>query len=109
MKKLKEKKLPKKLPKFLHKYFWDIDPKEINPSTSSIYMINRILDRGNLKALNWVLNNFPLRLIKKTIKTQCDWQKKSINFWSIYFNLKRDQIKCLNKSYLSKRKTFWPY
>ena len=104
-----KKKPPNKLPKFLHRYFWDTEAEKVNPSAVSVYVINRLLDRGSLLSINWVLNNFPREIIKKTIKSRLDWQKKSINFWAHYFKLKHEEVRCLKKSYLSQRQSFWPY
>jgi len=109
MQKYSQKKLPRRLPKFLHKYFWEAKADQINPDLANFYIINRLLDKGNLVAIKWVLTNFPKSLIKKTIQTKRDWQKKSINFWAHYFKLKNEEVKCLSKDYLKKRYLHWHY
>jgi len=102
------KDLPSEVPSLFQKYFWDSGEFKIKLKNSR-YVINRLLDKGDLSAIKWVLKNFPKDLIIKTVKTRRDWQKKSANFWAVYFNLDGEDIKCLNKSYLNQRKEFWPY
>lgn len=68
------------LPKSLHKYFWDIDTKEADVNKKSKYFINRILEMGNMKAINWINKNFDRKIILDTIKTT-KLSLKSKNFW----------------------------
>lgn len=68
------------LPKSLHKYFWDIDSKKVDVNKKSKYFINRILELGNIKAINWINKNFDKRTILDTIKTT-KLSPKSKNFW----------------------------
>ncbi len=68
------------LPKSLHKYFWDIKTKEVDVNKKSKYFINRILELGNMKAINWLNKNFDKKTISDTIKTT-KLSPKSKNFW----------------------------
>ena len=42
--------LPAKLPKRLYRFFWDTDAAKVNPRTHPDYVINRLLDKGDLAA-----------------------------------------------------------
>jgi len=91
--------MPKKLPKSFQEYFWDTDFDKINLSSNTKYVIKRILDRGNLDSIKWILNNFPIDIIKHTLISSKDISRKTANFWAEYFNIPKSQITCLQKPY----------
>jgi hypothetical protein len=99
----------KKLPIFLKKYFWEVDFGEINPNKHSAFIIERILELGDQKATNWLLENFPKRTIKQVLCQTRKLSEKSANFWRQILKVDKGKIKCLQKSYLQKRKSHWPY
>lgn len=101
--------LPTSVPSELHLFFWDVDAQKLNPSKNPNYVINRLLDKGNLQAARWVLKNFPKELIVETIKTRRDFSPWTALFWAHYLNIPRQELKCLNPHYLKMRKTHWPY
>jgi len=100
--------LPARLPPSFYKFFWDVDAKKVNPSTHPYYVINRLLDKGNLAAVKWVRKNFPERLIKETIKTKRDFSFSTVNFWARYLDIPLEEIKCMQEPYLSMHKMHWP-
>ncbi|MEK7587599.1 MAG: hypothetical protein AAB457_02165 [Patescibacteria group bacterium] len=54
--------LPEHIPKGLHQYFWDVRAETLDPSKHPHYVINRLLDKGNLDAARWVVRSFgPIR------------------------------------------------
>lgn len=101
--------IPEKLPEFLHKYFWDTDAAKLNPRDAQKYVINRLLNRGSIDALKWLFQNFPKEVMIEVVKNSRDWFKRSVNFWTYYFNINRDEVICLNKQFQARRNSFWPY
>lgn len=101
--------MPKSIPKSLHKFFWDTDPGKLNPAQNSRYIIARLLDKGDLNAASWVLNNYDQQSIRDTLTSVRDFSPITGNFWSNYLNIPRDQILCLQKPYRRMRRTHWPY
>lgn len=106
---IKEPKLPQKLPASFYQFFWDVDPKKVNPRTHPYYVINRLLDKGDLSAARWVRRNFPEELIKETIKTKRDFAFSTIIFWARLLNIPLGEIKCMQEPYRSMRKMHWLY
>jgi len=102
-------KLPKKLPKKFRTLFWDSNFEIIDPSSKPLYVINRILDKGDLEAIHWVRQNFPEELIKETLKKLRDYSLKSATFWATIYNIPFTQVKCLQKPYLATRRQLWPH
>jgi hypothetical protein len=41
---------PEALPQSLYRYFWEVDPAQLDPGKHARYIINRLLDKGDLAA-----------------------------------------------------------
>ncbi|MCJ7531582.1 MAG: hypothetical protein MUO64_11205, partial [Anaerolineales bacterium] len=50
----------------------------IDPSKNPTYVINRLLDKGDLEAARWVLRHFSRELIAETLRT-----KRDFAFWVV--------------------------
>lgn len=98
-----------KAPSFLKKYFWDIDFKKLDISKSSVYVIERILELGDIKAIKWVLKTFKKELIKKVVMTRRGLSPKTANFWTLYFNIPKDKIICFRKGFPNPPVRTWNY
>ena len=101
--------LPAKLPRRLYRFFWDTAAAKVNPRTHPDYVINRLLDKGDLTAARWVVNNFSKQTITDTLKKQRDFSPWNGVFWSNFFGIPRQLVRCLQPSYLKMRRQLWPY
>lgn len=99
----------KLLPRFLKKYFWDVNFSELSKENYSSFIIERILEYGDERAVKWMKKNFNISEIKNVICKSKNLSQKSANFWQFIFNLKRDKILCLKKSFQKKRRAIWKY
>lgn len=102
-------RFPAVLPAEFRQYFWDINASDLDPNRHSHYIINRLLDKGNLRAARWVLRSFTIETIKETFRKRRDFSPWNGRFWSHYLNLSEKEVACLNPSYLNQRKQLWPY
>ncbi|OGK13362.1 hypothetical protein A3I50_01350 [Candidatus Roizmanbacteria bacterium RIFCSPLOWO2_02_FULL_37_9] len=98
-----------KLPRSLYRFFWDINAKMLNPSKHPKFVINRLLDKGDIEAVKWVRRNFSENEIEKTFKKLRDFRPKVASFWSLFLNIPKKEIICLQEPYLSMRKKHWSY
>lgn len=98
-----------KIPKSLHRYFWDVDVAKLDPKKKPYFVINRLLDKGDLEAARWVRKNYDEEQIRKTFKKMRDFNVKVGSFWSLFLNIPKNQVKCLQPSYLKMRRMHWPY
>ena len=99
----------KKLPRFLKKYFWDVDFKKIDLDNRRVYVLKRILEYGDEKAVHWMWKNFKTPEIKHALTDFRGYSQKSANFWAFILNIKKEDVKCLNRSFRETQKQFWPY
>ncbi len=90
-------------------YFWDVNFSELNKENHSSFIIERVLEYGDEKAVKWMKKNFNTSEIKNVICKSKNLSQKSANFWQLIFNLKRDKILCLRKSFQKKQKVIWKY
>lgn len=97
------------LPTFLKQYFWDVDFDQLTLEESGIFILKRVLDRGNDKAIKWLLQNYTREDIRKLLLVSRDLSAKTANFWADYLKVDKRKVVCLQKPYLSMRQMHWPY
>ncbi|OGK15985.1 hypothetical protein A2690_00840 [Candidatus Roizmanbacteria bacterium RIFCSPHIGHO2_01_FULL_39_12b] len=100
---------PIKIPKSLYKFFWDVNPEKVNPREKPYFVIQRLLDKGDIEAVRFVRGNFEPSVIQKTLKNYRDFSLRSASFWGLLYQVPLSQIKCFQEPYLTTRKTLWPY
>lgn len=96
-------------PKFLKKYFWDVDFAELNVKTHPQYVLERILEYGDEKAVAWMKKNFTRDEVADILFHFRGLSPKSANYWVVIFGIDRKKVLCLQKPYLERRRMHWPY
>ena len=99
----------KKLPAFLKKYFWDAEFKNIDAEVYSQYVLAKLLEYGDQKAISWLKRNFTRNQIEDVLFRYRSVSPQSANFWAVIFNINKRKVLCLQKPYLEIRKKHWPY
>jgi len=88
-----------KLPSFLRSFFWDTDFEEIDIKTHAFLVIKRVLDRGNLRDVQWLIKTYGKDEIKKVILETKDLSRPTGNFWADILDIDKSKIPCLQKPY----------
>ena len=99
----------KNAPKFLEKYFWDVDFEKIDVEKYRFYVIRRILNYGDERAIRWMNDHFRKNEQIEALCTTRDISPKSDNFWAVILGVPKRKVRCLQKRYLAIRKQSWPY
>ncbi|MDP8248413.1 MAG: hypothetical protein P9M00_09780 [Candidatus Tritonobacter lacicola] len=99
----------KSIPELLKRYFWDIDFGKLDFSNRPGFIIERVLEYGDEKAVAWLMENFPRIQIISVVEKSRRLTKKSANFWAFMFEIEKEKVKCLSRSFQETRKQFWPY
>ncbi len=99
----------KSLPEFLKKYFWDADFADLDAVAYPYFIIERILEYGDERAVKWMIENFKKSEIKRSLMESRGLSSKSVNYWALIFNVHKDKILCLKKSYQKMKARHWPY
>ena len=103
----RSKQINAKMPSFLKRYFWDVDFSAIDPNKHSTYVIERILDIGDVDATAWLKRQYYENKIKDVIKKTRRLRPKSANYWTIIYNLNPREVLCMTKSFQEKHNLFW--
>ncbi len=99
----------KALPQFLKPYFWDVDFAKLDYKKSPRFVLGRILEYGDKRAISWMQRNFGKSDIAGVLSRLRAVSPKSANFWALIYGIDRKKILCLQKHYLQMRKRHWPY
>jgi succinate dehydrogenase flavin-adding protein (antitoxin of CptAB toxin-antitoxin module) len=85
------------LPDFIKKYFWDINPEDLDINEDYFIILERLLNYADDKTLNWILKHYEKKQIKEVVKNSRRLNPKTANFWQKHFNLRKEDIKCTQK------------
>lgn len=85
--------------------FWDIDQKKLGPIKHKKFIIERILQLGDVEDFRWAVSYYGKNEIKKTLIKNKSLDKKSQNFWCLYFEI--DPKKCTKNQSIRKQNPFW--
>jgi hypothetical protein len=98
-----------RLPPSAYKYFWEINPAELDVSAHPRYVIERLLEYGDFVELRWLLSHFDRAEIMDALKRSRTLSRRRAVFWASYFDLPRKEIQCLSRSSQEQHAAIWPY
>ena len=87
------------IPQSLHSLFWDVDFEKIRLKTHAFLIIKRVLDRGNLGDIRWLVTTYGKEAIKKVVMETKDLARPTGNFWADLLGLPKNKVACLQKPY----------
>lgn len=70
-----------KMPQSFKRYFWDTDFSKIDLKKNQTYVIERLLEYGDIAAYRWLTKNFPKAALKKIAAKSRRVSPKTKNFW----------------------------
>jgi len=98
-----------RLPKSAYKYFWEINPAELDVAAHPRYVIERLLEYGDFTELRWLLSRFNHAEITDALKRSRTLSRRRAVFWANFFDIPRQEVQCLSKSCQAQRAAGWPY
>jgi len=99
----------KKLPQFLKEYFWDVDFEHLDAEKYSKYIIERILEYGDEKAIRWMAMNFSKERIKRVVCNTRALSSRSAIFWTVVLEIPKERVRCLSRDFQKMYRTIWRY
>ena len=89
---------------FLHNvnaaYFWDIDISTLDEIKSKRLIIERVVSLGNLDEIKLVVNYYGKKELINTICKLNYLDSKTLNFFSLIFNVPKSNFKCFTRKQL---------
>ena len=89
--------------------FWDLDVEKLDLRKNARQIIERVLEWGGLKQVHWIMETYSKDEIIEVIKNSRQLSKKSANFWANYYDVSREEVKCLTRLLQKQQKVLWPY
>ena len=77
------------IPSFVRPFLWSYDIEKLDLVRDKKRIITNVLNLGTFPATKWLFEIYDPEDIKKTVANPLagEWNKKSLNFWRIVFNL----------------------
>jgi hypothetical protein len=72
---------PGKLPKPMERLFWDTPPHSLNLEHHAVYIIARVLERGDLEDWNWLRWTYGEVRIAAVIRQKTKLARETIHLW----------------------------
>lgn len=70
--------------KFRQSLFWDVNPEKIDVKKNARYIIERVLEFGDINEVGWALRHYPKSIIKKVMRLpRVQLSDKSKALWSL--------------------------
>lgn len=71
------------IPSSLHRYFWDVDPRQLDSARHERPIIERLLERGDMESVRWMLKTYDRKRIADVARVSRSLSPKSRNFWQL--------------------------
>lgn len=84
---MKKKTIPKKI-RFRPELFWDVDPKTIDTKKHARYIIERILDYGKDREVQWMWGAYPHTIVRDIVKHSRVLHPQTRSLWQLLSNRK---------------------
>jgi len=95
-----------KMPQNVLKLLWDVDISKLSLVDHHRFIIERILEFGDLAEIRWMEKNFTQDQINKTLQNSRNLTAKSANFFALIYKQNIKDIKCLQTPYTEKQNRF---
>ena len=95
----------KSLQEILEQYridaFWDTPLDSIDPTIHKDFIIERLLQYGGMDGIRRMLANWGADPIRRVVMNSRNLSRMTATFWSVYFELPPESVRCLSESMLS--------
>ena len=87
------------IPTDFKRYFWDTDINKLSIEKNRNYIIERLLELGDIRELKWLKETYPKKDIIDTLKSSTRISPKTGNFFALYYQVSRDTLVCMKKRF----------
>ena len=87
--------------------FWDVKFEDLGIEKNADFIIERVLSFGDVKDYQLLRKMYDFKKIKKAAIKANYPNKKSVNFWSIIFDIPLNSFLCIKKLSMPKPNAFW--
>jgi hypothetical protein len=87
----------RRLPRRLYSFFWEVNPKQVDLRRHAEYVIERLLEHGDLSAIRWLLKTYSERQIVRVVKRSRQLSRKTANFWRLRLAIPKAEVLVLRR------------
>jgi hypothetical protein len=84
---------------YIKMVLWDVDTEELDLKKHWFFVIERIMVYGNENDVQWMLGTFSKEQLIKVVKKSRNLNRKTTNFWALWFGIDREEIRCFKNTY----------
>ncbi|HEQ65242.1 MAG TPA: hypothetical protein ENN64_00225 [bacterium] len=97
-----------KIPRNIETLFWDVNPDSVDLVNNMSFVIERILEYGRLKDIEWLFSLYEKDEIIKVLRKSKRISSKSGNYFYLTLNLEEDKenFECFKKPYTIRQERF---
>ncbi len=84
----------KKISEKFKPFLWSFDIEKMDPDRDKNRIIINVLNLGSKEATDELFREYDIEIIKELVRNPKpgEWNKKSLNYWSIIFDLKPKHV-----------------
>ena len=97
------------LPECLRSLFWDTDFDRLRVPGHERYIIERVLEYGDVPEVRWMMGRFSRQQIAQVLRQSRRLSRKSADFWAFILNVPSEEVPCSSASFRQQPETIWPW
>ena len=97
------------LPECLRSLFWDTDFDRLRAQGHERYIIERVLEYGDVPEVRWMMRRFSRERIAQVLCASRRLSRKSADFWSFILNVSTEEVQCSSASFRQQHEKIWPW
>lgn len=97
------------LPEFLRPLFWDTDFDRLRVPGHERYVIERVLEYGDVPEVRWMMQRFSQEQVIQVLRRSRGLSLKSARFWSFILDVPSEEVRCLSASSRQQSARIWPW
>jgi hypothetical protein len=86
----------KTLPAFLKRYFWEVDFDTVRLPKHEVYVIERVLEYGDDRAIHWLKKSFSPEAVAAVVRRSRVISRRTANLWALLLGIPREEIRCFS-------------
>ena len=85
------------LPGFLKPFFWESALAQIHPRRHWFYIIERLIEYGDDRAIHWLKQHYSSEQIAEVVRTSRAISRNTANLWALILKIPRGTIRCFSE------------
>jgi hypothetical protein len=85
------------LPRYLKPFFWESPLARIHPRRHWFYIIERLIEYGDDRAIHWLKRRYSPEEIAEVVRASRAISRNTANLWALILKIPRGKIRCFSE------------